>query len=62
MISTLLASKAEHTQSGSHVTLITHHFLGDEGISKNQPKNESMFRDYQLKPDNLMPSTLGNLV
>jgi hypothetical protein len=58
MVSTFLASKAEHTQSGSRVTPITHHFLGNEGIPKDQPDNKRMFRDCQLKPDNLMPSYL----
>jgi hypothetical protein len=52
------AKRAEHTQSGSLVTPITHHYLSDEGIPKDQPENESMFRDCQLKPDNLMPSYL----
>jgi hypothetical protein len=55
MITTLLTSKPRKAQSGTREPPSAHFLLGNEGIPKHQPQNESMFRDSQCIPNNLMP-------
>jgi hypothetical protein len=55
MISVLLTSMAEKTEARTFISPQVHLLLGDESIPKNQPKNKSMLRNSQCKPNKLMP-------